>query len=103
MSSGSFDPEKYTLVLKTQFDALLDGTSRMSELIKPLIEQRDMLQEQCEKLTQAGDQLVTDAQKLMEKFKVLKADRDRLQKENERLGAALAQRMPKKKKGEGAN
>ncbi len=102
-SSGSFNPDDFLIVPKLQFDTLLEGTKRLNDLIKPLIEERDMLRETCDKLSAAGDQLVSDVQELMGKFKVLKEDRNRLQAENERLGAALAQRMPRKKPGEKKN
>lgn len=102
-SSGSFNPDDYVLLEKERFDTLLSGTLQLNAMMKPLIEERDMLRATCDKLSAAGDQLVSDAQELMRKFKVLKEDRNRLQAENERLGAALAQRMPRKKPGEKKN
>lgn len=102
-SSSSFNPDDFVLVPKLQFDSLLEGTKRLNALIKPLIDERDLLRETCDKLSAAGDQLVSDAQELMRKFKILKEDRDRVQAENERLGSALAQRMPRKKPGGGKN
>lgn len=102
-SSGSFNPDDFVLIPKLQFESLLEGTKRLNNLVKPLIDERDLLRETCDKLSTAGDQLVSDAQELMSKFKVLKEDRDRLRAENERLGAALARSMPRKKPGEGKN
>lgn len=94
--SGSFDPKDYVVVSRREFDLLLDGNQQLIDLMKPLVDERDALRTQCDKLTAAGDELAQQSKILMEKFKVLKA-------ENERLGAAISARMPKIKPGGGKN
>jgi hypothetical protein len=96
MKSSDKDPKDYTLVPKKQFDNLLKGVEELNKSVQFLLKEREMLLEINAKLETAGNALVAESRKMMEKFK-------ELQKENERLALALAQRIPRKKSGEGKN